>query len=311
MNRLKGFLAALGMMALFAFPVAAQQNRAREAGQFVAGAHGQWQANVFSTVAAGSSVVIPVTQAAVSLADGTTFIPWSTSAPVTIGIGANAETVTPSAVGSGCAVNANPGACTITIGTLANAHGANEPIRSGSGGVIDAAIQANAAGGGTVLVARPFSGTDANVATARSLFQGVGVTDTRSGVVHSSQLLHGTCTGTATASATLVLYPLGQVTGTTCTITAAVGGLVAPRAGTIRNLSCTAGTGGVGAGSGVVSALKNGSAFSPAISATFGTGTTAADTDAASVVAGDLVRVQFTTAASETLANVNCSLQFN
>jgi len=299
------------LLALMALPAAGQQNQAREGGQFVASAYGQWQANVHTTVAAGSSIVIPVTQAVVSLPDGTSFIPWSTSAPITIGIGATAETVTPSAVGSGCAFNANPGACTVTIGTLANAHGANEPIRSGSGGVIDAAIQANAAGGGTVVVARPFSGSDANVTTARSLFQGVGVTDTRSGVVHSSQLLQGTCTGTATASQTLFLYPLGQVTGTTCTITASVAQFNAPRAGTIRNLVCTAGTGGVNGSSGVVSAEKNGSAFSPAISATFGTGTAAADTDAASVVAGDLVRVKFTTQAAETLANVNCSLQFN
>jgi len=75
------------------------------------------------------------------------------------------------------------------------------------------------------------------------------------------------------------------------------------RAGTLKALIVSAGTGGVNASSGVVTVLKNGSTTT--MTCTLGTGTSCTDiTHTQAYAAGDLISIQFTTQAAETLANV-------
>lgn len=83
-----------------------------------------------------------------TLADGTIVYPLSTNAPVVVGVGTNAETVTPSAVsGSGQGYDA----WSFTA-TLSNLHGTGDAVSSASFGLQEAINAANAAGGGVVIV---------------------------------------------------------------------------------------------------------------------------------------------------------------
>jgi hypothetical protein len=112
------------------------------------------------------------------------------------------------------------------------------------------------------------------------------------------------CTGTATASSTLVL----PVSSGTCTLTSApllpVGSI-----GTIKNLACRSLTGGVNGSSGVMTVRKN--ITNQSLTCTFGTSISCSDTSHSfSVVTGDTVDIIFATQAAETLANVACSVQF-
>src|SRR6266496_1284252 len=115
------------------------------------------------------------------------------------------------------------------------------------------------------------------------------------------------CSGTATASTTLYLFPVGQISAFTCTITSATAGIPMPSAGTLRNLRFLAGTGGKAGDA--VTILKGASATGMP-TCTFGTGTTCSDTSTqGSVVAGDAITVKITTGTSETLANVHVSFE--
>ena len=73
-------------------------------------------------------------------ADGLSFQPFATNAPITIGVGANAETVTPSAV-----TNNADGSASVTA-TFSNTHGIGDTIISASNGSWEAANAATAAG---------------------------------------------------------------------------------------------------------------------------------------------------------------------
>ena len=70
----------------------------------------------------------------------------TTNTPITVGLGSNAETVTP----SGAALD-TLGNILITA-TFANAHGAGEQVRSGTVGLQEAINAASLAGGGQVLL---------------------------------------------------------------------------------------------------------------------------------------------------------------
>ncbi len=81
--------------------------------------------------------------------DGTVITPLSTVAPVTVGIGANMETVTPSAVS--CTTPQIYQSCSFTA-TFANAHGTGDPVSSATYGITEAALyQLNKYGYGTVI----------------------------------------------------------------------------------------------------------------------------------------------------------------
>lgn len=121
--------------------------------------------------------------------------------------------------------------------------------------------------------------------------------------------LEGSCTGTATYSATLGLYGLGQYAALTCTSTTVSLGPVMKHTGTVRSMVIAAGTAGTDAStSGVFTLYKNGS--STTLTCTVGTGTSCSDsTHVQSFVAGDVLAIQFTThTGSEALANITAYL---
>jgi hypothetical protein len=326
--KIRGFSApaALALAGLFAFggPALAQQNQtSRLGGRYFAAAYtltGGAINQVYGGPYAAGTLAIQLARPYLLLADGRSAYVYAnatiTNLPLTIGIGANAETVTPTAA-SGCAANVSVGNCTITVVT-ANAHGSGDPVYSGSGGVSEAAIDANTSpggSGGVVVVDPSFSGTAANITTARSLFANVSIEDVRQPLL-PPQTLVAVGTGTATASSTLYLVGPGAATNAFTNTTATNATFVAPRSGTLTQMLCTATTGGVGAGSGVVrvrtAPVSSGTFANSAITATFGTGTSANDVQhTASVVAGQPIQIQVTSAASETLAGAVCTLQLN
>jgi hypothetical protein len=114
----------------------------------------------------------------------------------------------------------------------------------------------------------------------------------------------GACTGVATAATTLGLYGTGpNVTATTCTSAVIGSGIVVSGSRTLQNLIVTATAAGVNASSGVVIVLKNGAGTT--LTCTIGTATSCVDSiHQVSVVDGDLISIQFTTQAAETLAGV-------
>lgn len=101
-----------------------------------------------------------------TLFDGTVLYPLSTNAPITVGIGASAETVTPTAVSG----SNNPAYQSNSVtAPFANAHGVGDRITSGTCGLQEAINYANGKGGGTVVVDIGWSiigGTNAMLAAA-------------------------------------------------------------------------------------------------------------------------------------------------
>jgi hypothetical protein len=131
-------------------------------------------------------------------------------------------------------------------------------------------------------------------------------------IIAGGHELAGACTGTTLAAGgTLGLYGTGpNVSLTTCQ--APTPGTGVPMTGprTLLNLVVSAGTGGSGVGSGVVTVLKNGSTTT--ITCTIGTGTFCTDgTHTVTAVAGDLISIQYTAAASDTLANIKAAVEWN
>jgi hypothetical protein len=124
---------------------------------------------------------------------------------------------------------------------------------------------------------------------------------------YSQGTFFATCSGTATSSATLFLFPIGQISALTCTITAATSGIPMPAAGTVKNLRFVAGT--AGKAGDAVTILKNGSATGMP-TCVYGAGTTCSDTSTSgSVAAGDLITVKIVTTTTDTTANVQVSFQ--
>lgn len=116
-----------------------------------------------------------------------------------------------------------------------------------------------------------------------------------------------TCSGTATANSTLYLFPIGQLSALTCTITSPAPGIPMPTAGTLKNLTFKSGTGGK-AGDAVT--ILRGASATGMPSCVYGTGTTCSDSSTAgAVVAGDLITVKLTTGASDTTANVQVTFE--
>lgn len=111
----------------------------------------------------------------------------------------------------------------------------------------------------------------------------------------------GACTGTVPASSTIGLYGTGaNITTTACAATVG-NGVVMDHAGTAYALIVSATTGGVNASSGAVSILKNG--VSQTTTCTLGTTTFCADlAHSFNYAKGDIITVQLTTQAADTLA---------
>ena len=140
------------------------------------------------------------------------------------------------------------------------------------------------------------------------------VIPTGTGSFIGNNMLTGSCQGTATSSATLGLYGLGQFANPACTSTVVNLGVPVfqvPLSGSINGLRCTATHAGVSASSGVVTVLKNNSTTvtSGPITCTIGTGTSCTDVAHYDIPAvGDVYSIKFTTQGSEVLAGVQCTL---
>lgn len=98
-------------------------------------------------VGAGSIVFISGTT---ETNGGSPMNPLSLLAPIAVGIGTNAETVTPTAVTPGNLSGSQSG--TTVTATFANVHGSGEPVTSGTFGLQEAINIANANGSGEVVV---------------------------------------------------------------------------------------------------------------------------------------------------------------
>lgn len=140
-------------------------------------------------------------------ADGRKILPLQVNGSVTVGTGANAETVVITAVSA-----SNPAAlntCTFTA-TFANAHGAGEIVSSGSFGLQEAAGDRLAAGGGCVALSpawfRAAGGLSAGL-SALVGFKSLGATVTvlnYSGT--SGALSYSAAAGSVYASTTNKIY---------------------------------------------------------------------------------------------------------
>lgn len=128
-----------------------------------------------------------------------------------------------------------------------------------------------------------------------------------------NNIFYAVGTGVGTASQTLFLNGPSGATNAFTNTTATTISAVAPKAGTLADLSCTATAGGVNASSGVVTVrtapLSTGTFASSSITGTFGTTTAASDhTHSAAVTINQPIQIQITTQAAETLAGVQCQL---
>lgn len=151
-------------------------------------------------------------------------------------------------------------------------------------------------------------GVQTQAIVARQVIQ--SITDTGAETLMTvSDPQNATCTGTASASATLFVI---QTTGAACNNTAetiAAGAFIlAQHAGNLANLRVLA-TAGVASGSGVIT-LRIG-AVDTIVTCTVGVGTTCSDvTHTATVAAGDRISIKMVTVGAETLANVLIAFEY-
>ena len=202
-------------------------------------------------------------------------------------------------------------ACTVVIekSTLASTAGTNLSIGNSGNGVVarviarDSVIASSATNLGGSVAGSSFVDGGNTLSGANTL--------TTLTIVADGHSLKAACTGVATASQTLGLYGTGpNETLTTCTSTTIGSGVPMQGARTALNLIVTATAGGVNASSGVVTVLKNGVATT--ITCTLGTTTACQDgTHNVSFADGDLISIQFTTQAAETLAGVKAFVEWN
>jgi hypothetical protein len=163
----------------------------------------------FTAPASPTTLTLTLAFGNIALGDGTIVMPLATNAPITVGVGANAETVTPSAVS--CSTPAIYSTCTVTA-TFSNGHGTGEPITSGTYGLQEAIDAANAVGGGEVAInARwgTIGGTSTIIAAVP--FSNVVLLDNRSGPTRYWSMQPSTLTAISAPT---------TLTGTTVTFTA-------------------------------------------------------------------------------------------
>jgi hypothetical protein len=134
-----------------------------------------------SGATSGGTQTLAVAFGSISLQDGTVISPLATNAPVIVGTGSNADTVTPSAVS-----NSTPQiyqSSSFTATTFSHAHGTGDKVASGTCGLQEAINAANGGGGGVVIVDAAWTqlgGTDAMIEAA-TVTAGVSIQDNRTG----------------------------------------------------------------------------------------------------------------------------------
>ena len=177
---------ALALFALAALALDAHgQNRSSFAGQSVAldfaygvNATAPGALVITSAPATTGAGTITLSNAFITLADGTTLCPLNVNAPVNVGNGSNQEKVTPTGVSCG---TPNGNNATITA-TFANLHG-GDSVATATFGLQEAINYRNGIGGGIVAVTTAWAsaGGTAAILTAAAPFSNVSIIDTRTG----------------------------------------------------------------------------------------------------------------------------------
>lgn len=196
MKRILTLLSAVLLLGSFTLAQSsAGSSLSKVAGITVAGNYGKWKTRIATGSASGTGVTYTLRDGFVTTPDGRNFVPFLTTVALTIGSGANQETLTPTAV-SGCTINAPLNSCVVTV-TSTHDHLAGELVVSGDGGVFEAINDAGNAGGGmvqyhlhelvTLATGTTTTDTTANLEPANSLLFGV------TGVVNTT--ITGSCTG--------------------------------------------------------------------------------------------------------------------
>lgn len=175
-------IAAFGVM-FFIGTFADAQNRTQFAGIRVAYdyAYGANPAVAALNLVTGNSATgaqtVTLSFGRVTLPDGVSFMPLAVNAPVTVGVGANAEMVTPSAVS--CTTPDIYATCQFTA-TFANTHGLGDLVTSGSLGLQEAVNQAHILGGLVIIEGRwKAAGGVAATLTTNKAWANVDVIDGR------------------------------------------------------------------------------------------------------------------------------------
>jgi hypothetical protein len=190
MQPIRKLVSALALLSVFlALPAAfAQDNPSKFGGEVraVNYAYGvapntpALQVDLANGPSATGSATLTVADGNVTLTDGTVIAPLSILAPVTVGIGANQETVTPTAVS--CSTPQVYQSCSFTA-TFTYQHGTGDRVTSGTIGLQEALNFAVAKGGGEVVVDYAYTalgGTNALI-TAATPFQKASIKDARFG----------------------------------------------------------------------------------------------------------------------------------
>lgn len=144
-------LGATSAHAQCATPVGGPAGVSRIGNQFYAVQYSCWRTTLVNgNTATGSqtvSVFMSYASPSISLPDGRQVQPFATTVPITFDIGANAETLTPSAVGTpGPCPGFYPGFCVNVTATFSNLHGVSTVVASGDSGIQEAINDAAAQG---------------------------------------------------------------------------------------------------------------------------------------------------------------------
>jgi hypothetical protein len=182
-------------------------------------------------------------------------------------------------------------------------------IKRASGSNVAAVAFSSLTGSAACSQLPPLTGsvTTSSGSCSTTIGNGVVTNAMLAAVSYTKVVFVATCSGTATSSSTLYLFPIGQLSALTCTVTTPTSGIPMPTAGTIKNLTVKVGTGGKAGDA--VTILKGASATGMP-TCVYGTASTCSDTSTVgAVVAGDLITVKLTTAASDTTANVQVTFE--
>lgn len=165
----------------------------------------------------GATQTLNVAFGQIVLPDGTYLSPLSTLAPVNVGTGSNADTVTPSSVS-----NSTPQvyqSSSFTATTFSHAHGTGDRVSSATVGLQEALNAAAGAGGGIVIIdiAWYLNGGTAAIIAAAVVHDTVAIWDTSAGGPFvGAGLLPTTTTPLAAPTAlTTATSANGQITGNT------------------------------------------------------------------------------------------------
>ena len=170
---------------LFVLPAISQVSppspQSRVAGRFVASNYGQWSLPIYSFPAGTGSLTFTLSSSTVRLPDGRLTMPFNTNASIRVG----SETVTPSAVGTGCILNSTViGGCSITA-TFSNAHSTSDQVLSATFGLQEALNDAGNSGGGAVTIDSAWTNAGGTTAikNAATLPSSTGIEDVRTGAI--------------------------------------------------------------------------------------------------------------------------------